>query len=170
VWRWKSNAICFTPFLAWSPDGTSLVISHKDSPKEPAALTSPPPAVSAMSGDSNPAFSPDGRTLAFIRMSDLRTELYLLPVSDALHSLWEKPGRYHCSKAGLRLGPRTDTRLYFCPRVKGYGELVFSAPTPDLPNLRDSRLETMLGIPRFRAAATGSPTRTGFPLVVVSGA
>jgi Tol biopolymer transport system component/DNA-binding winged helix-turn-helix (wHTH) protein len=93
VWR---------PLLAWSPDGNSLVISHADSPKEPAALfvmaidtgekrrlTSPPPAVSAMSGDSNPAFSPDGRTLAFVRMSDLRTELYLLPVSDALQPVGE---------------------------------------------------------------------------------
>jgi DNA-binding winged helix-turn-helix (wHTH) protein len=26
------------PYLAWSPDGNFLVISHKDSPKEPAAL------------------------------------------------------------------------------------------------------------------------------------
>jgi Tol biopolymer transport system component/DNA-binding winged helix-turn-helix (wHTH) protein len=92
------------PYLAWSPDGNSLVISHKDkdSPKEPAALfvvaidtgekrrlTSPPSAVSDSSGDTNPAFSPDGRTLAFIRMSDFRTELYLLPVSDALQSVGE---------------------------------------------------------------------------------
>jgi len=92
----------WAPYLAWSPDGTSLVISHKDSPKEPAALfivvidtgekrrlTSPPSAVSEMSGDSNPAFSPDGRTLAFIRISDLRTKLYLLPVSDALQPAGE---------------------------------------------------------------------------------
>src|SRR5215469_14273935 len=92
----------WAPYLAWSPDGNSLVISNKDSPKEPAALfvvaidtgekrrlSSPPPAVSAMSGDSNPAFSPDGRTLAFVRMSDLRTELYLLPVSGALQPLGE---------------------------------------------------------------------------------
>jgi Tol biopolymer transport system component/DNA-binding winged helix-turn-helix (wHTH) protein len=92
----------WAPFLAWSPDGNFLVISHKDSPKEPAGLfvvaidtgekrrlTSPPPAQSAMSGDSNPAFSPDGRTLAFVRMSDLRTELYLLPVSSALEPAGE---------------------------------------------------------------------------------
>ena len=90
------------PFLAWSPDGNFLVISNKDSPKEPAALfvvaidtgekrrlTSPPPAANDFSGDSNPAFSPDGRTLAFIRSSDLRTELYLLPVSDALEPVGE---------------------------------------------------------------------------------
>jgi Tol biopolymer transport system component/DNA-binding winged helix-turn-helix (wHTH) protein len=92
----------WAPFLAWSPDGKFLVVSHKDSPKEPAALfvvaidtgekrrlTSPPSAVSAVSGDSNPAFSPDGRTLAFIRISDLRTELYLLPISGALQPVGE---------------------------------------------------------------------------------
>jgi Tol biopolymer transport system component/DNA-binding winged helix-turn-helix (wHTH) protein len=90
------------PYLAWSPDGNFLVTSHKDSSKESTALfvvaidtgemrrlTSPPSPVSHSSGDSNPAFSPDGRTLAFIRISDLRTELYLLPVSDALHPMGE---------------------------------------------------------------------------------
>jgi Tol biopolymer transport system component len=35
-------------------------------------------------------------------------------------SLWDKPGRYHCSRVGLRLGLRTDTRLYFYPQVKGW--------------------------------------------------
>jgi len=88
--------------VAWSPDGNSLVISHKDSPKEPVALfvvaldtgekrrlTSPPSALGDVSGDTDPAFSPDGRTLAFIRMSDLQTELYLLPVSDTLQPVGE---------------------------------------------------------------------------------
>jgi len=90
------------PYLSWSPDGNFLVTSHKDSPKEPAALfvvaidggekrrlTSPPPAPNDFSGDSNPAFSPDGRTLAFIRTSDLRTGLCLLPVSDGLEPVGE---------------------------------------------------------------------------------
>ena len=91
------------PYLAWSPDGNFLVISHKDSPKEAPALfavaidtgekrrlTSPPSTLSNVSrGDTNPAFSPDGRTLAFMRWSDLRTDLYLLPVSDALQPVGE---------------------------------------------------------------------------------
>jgi Tol biopolymer transport system component len=90
------------PNLAWSPDANFLVIGDRDSPKEPVALfvvaidtgekrrlTSPPSGLGDVSGDVNPAFSPDGRTLAFIRMSDLQAVLYLLPVSDALQPMGE---------------------------------------------------------------------------------
>src|SRR5215472_18324131 len=86
-------------------------------------------------------------------------------------SLWEKPGRYHWDNlATLRLGRRMGARLYFGPGTKGCGELVFPTPTPDLPNLRNSRLETMRLVLRFRAGATASPTRTGLSLIGVSGA
>jgi Tol biopolymer transport system component len=65
--------------LAWSPDGSSLAIVDKNSSSEPfrifllsvetgerRKLTSPPRDVD---GDYAPAFSPDGRALAFIRLS-----------------------------------------------------------------------------------------------------
>ena len=78
--------------LAWSPDNNSLVISDKGGEQEPGALflltletgekvrlTSPP---SHARGDAYPAFSPDGRTLAFTRIIDAGlSELYLLPLS-----------------------------------------------------------------------------------------
>jgi Tol biopolymer transport system component/DNA-binding winged helix-turn-helix (wHTH) protein len=108
------------PYLAWSPDGNSLVVSDRDSPKEPGALflleidtgekrrlTSPP---SQVRGDSGATFSPDGRTLAFSRQGDFRADLYLLAVSDrpkaageakrialgnlgAYHPAWTEDGR-----------------------------------------------------------------------------
>jgi Tol biopolymer transport system component len=81
-----------SPYLAWSPDGNSLVISDRDSLREPLSLfllsidtgeklrlTFPPARV----GDSSPTFSPDGRTLAFIRSVDFGlSDLYLMAFSD----------------------------------------------------------------------------------------
>jgi Tol biopolymer transport system component len=63
--------------LDWSPDGRYIAVPDKNSPEEPfrivlvdvqtsqkTPLTSPP---ERYIGDSSPAFSPDGRSLAFIR-------------------------------------------------------------------------------------------------------
>ena len=93
--------------LTWSPDSNSLVISDQDSPKEPAGLfllaidtgekrrlTSPP---SPTVGDFFPSLSPDGRTLAFSRMVDVRADLYLLAVSDGLQAVGE-PKRIELGK------------------------------------------------------------------------
>jgi Tol biopolymer transport system component/tRNA A-37 threonylcarbamoyl transferase component Bud32 len=80
------------PYLTWSPDNNSLVVSAIGEGQEPAALfrfsldsgeklklTSPPAHVQ---GDTCPVFSPDGRTLAFTRMVDADlSELYSLTIS-----------------------------------------------------------------------------------------
>ena len=77
--------------LAWSPDGKLLAYSDSRDSSEPATsifllsldsrevrrLTSPQGSV----GDYNPAFSPDGRTLAFNRSSQGVTSIYTAPVS-----------------------------------------------------------------------------------------
>jgi Tol biopolymer transport system component/DNA-binding winged helix-turn-helix (wHTH) protein len=93
------SAFLLGPFLAWSPDGNSLVISDRDPSNGPAALfllaidtgekrrlTSPPPQVR---GDSGPAISPDGRTLAFSRMVDASADLYLVDISDRIKPVGE---------------------------------------------------------------------------------
>jgi Tol biopolymer transport system component/DNA-binding winged helix-turn-helix (wHTH) protein len=75
--------------LSWSPDGKLLAFSDRTSSNEPTAiyllslgslsarrLTAP-----GFPGDYNPAFSPDGQTLAFNRGSHGITSIYTLPVA-----------------------------------------------------------------------------------------
>jgi eukaryotic-like serine/threonine-protein kinase len=83
------------PFLTWSPDGKSLVMSDRDSLTGPFALfllsietgerqkvTSPS---AQLVGDSAPAFSPDGRILVFSRCIDFGlSDLYLQTFSAGL--------------------------------------------------------------------------------------
>jgi Tol biopolymer transport system component len=81
--------------LAWTPDGKQLVISDRTAASEPlglfllsietgekARLTSPlPPAVS----DRSPAFSPDGRFLAYSRsFGSVSADLYLVSLTSSL--------------------------------------------------------------------------------------
>ena len=79
--------------LAWCPDGKFLAFSERISPRElhgifllsmddlgTRRLTSPPPG--SIMGDRNPIFSPDGRTVAFIRwISPMGGDIHLVPLA-----------------------------------------------------------------------------------------
>jgi eukaryotic-like serine/threonine-protein kinase len=78
--------------LSWSPDGKYLAFSGQPGPREPNSIfllsietlearkfTTPP---EGFLGDSTPAFSPDGKFLAFVRGASSRdVELYVMPAS-----------------------------------------------------------------------------------------
>ena len=78
--------------LAWSPDGRWLVVAHRERDEQGEALflisaqtgekrrlTQPP---RGYLGDLTPAFSPDGRAVAFSRLSGPgASEVYLQPLS-----------------------------------------------------------------------------------------
>ncbi len=85
----------FPPHLAWAPDDDGLVVGDRSSPDDPSALfllstesgqkrrLTSPPAKSI--GDSGPAFSPDGRSLAFARrLGYLASDIYLLALAEGL--------------------------------------------------------------------------------------
>jgi Tol biopolymer transport system component len=88
------------PSLAWSPDGRSLVVSHREGDQirealfvvsvqtgEKRRLTSPP---AGWAGDYKPSFSTDGRRLLFVRMPGYTGgALYLMDVSGDLRPAGE---------------------------------------------------------------------------------
>ena len=78
--------------LSWSPNGKSLALVDKNAPQEPSFLSllavetgekqrlSSPPNLS--DGDFIPKFSPDGKTIAFLRASSaVTTDVYVLPIN-----------------------------------------------------------------------------------------
>jgi eukaryotic-like serine/threonine-protein kinase len=86
--------------LSWSPGGKFLAVSDKRAPSAPSGLyrispqtgdkrklTSPP---AGYLGDAAPTFSPDGKTLAFVRnRSALAGGIYFLSISDSGEALGE---------------------------------------------------------------------------------
>jgi dipeptidyl aminopeptidase/acylaminoacyl peptidase len=128
----RKLAECYRPDLpfmnpspAWSPDGKWLVIADKNLPEDPFALTlvsvstgekqrlTSPPARTI--GDSDGAFSGDGRSLALVRTASfLASDLYLMALSADLKPKAD-PARLTSDNESrrIRLGHPMDERLCF---------------------------------------------------------
>ncbi len=91
------------PYLAWTPDSKWLALAYLerkqrvytlslisvDTGEQLPLTTVPRDSGSMLSGDTCPAFSPDGRTLAFIRDIVTRKDLYLLRLGHGYRPLGE---------------------------------------------------------------------------------
>jgi Tol biopolymer transport system component len=104
--------------LSWSPDGKMLAYSDRPSLNEIPSifllsldssgvhkLTSAPPG---SRGDSNPALSPDGRTVAFTRRSQAFQSIYTVPTTGGEEQRLVSDGRDHWVCPGLP----TDATLF----------------------------------------------------------
>ena len=134
--------------LSWSPDGKFLAVPDRRSPEEPFAiflvtvesgakerLTSPPAQSLA---DHSPAFSPDGRTLAFIRRSaSVVADVYLVQVAGG------EPRRLTFN----------DTWTLGLAWTQDGREIVFSSPQGGLFNLW--RISSFGGMPELLSGTGG---------------
>ena len=90
--NWESRWDLYGAGLSWSPDGKFLAVSDRTAPQDPASLfvlsvdrsvkrkLTSPPAESI--GDLAPAISPDGQTVAFLRVkSGGVSDIYLVPLA-----------------------------------------------------------------------------------------
>ena len=81
-----------SPYVAWAPDSRTLVLADRVSADEPVSLfvlslptgerrrlTAPPPRTL---GDGSPSFSPDGKTIVFVRTTSLAVQdIYRVPLT-----------------------------------------------------------------------------------------
>jgi len=126
--QWLTLGTC----LNWSPDGRWLAVCNSDEGQplslfllsigtgETRRLTSPPEQSTI--GDVSPAFSPDGRTLTFVRYAaGVAGDLYLLDLDEDLIPMGEPRRRSFAESIA--------TDPVFCPNGR---EIVFSSgPTVD---------------------------------------
>ena len=151
------------PYLAWTPDAKWVAVPQCKSDVcalflvsletgEKRQLTTPPVAVGSLHGDTSPAFSPDGRTLAFARQL-WTSDLYLLPLDGGYAA---RGNRRRCPRrtAGISAlpGRRMDAKLCSRP-VQG--------STRDCFGWQSISRTGRTGLGSRRAMPAGQPFRCG---------
>jgi Tol biopolymer transport system component len=190
-WNWRLNYPHST--LAWTPDGGWLLLpDHQCTPDcalqglfalsvdtgEKRRLTSCP---ESLWGDEEPALSPDGRTLTFVRMQELGIgDVYLLPLGENLQPqgeperltyenlwvqspVWTRDGKEIFFSTGAILGERSirsvsatppRSRGEYHPRLETFGEDATTlAISPDGRRLAYSRVSQTINI--YKVALSG---------------
>jgi Tol biopolymer transport system component len=183
-----------TGAFAWSPDGKTLAVSSSDSPNGPLGiflltlgsgekrkLTSSQPG---SFGDTSPSFSPDGRTLAFIRNPSYQVnDIYLVPVTggeprrltfdnlELNRSLsWTADGQeviFSSPRGGLPSLWRVSVAGDAPRRVTGIGEYAFN-PSIARQGNRLAYVYNKVDRNIWRVPGPNSPTRESGPLELIT--
>jgi serine/threonine protein kinase len=155
-WNSYVAAWVYAPFLTWTPDSKCLVLPSSllgNQPKEGEGLilfsivTSEKrrlTTLAAGTNDTNPAFSPDGRTLAFTRCYPNRNAIYFLQLGKNYEPQGEPP-RLATEGFGAAWTP-DGTDIVFCGGHPAQGAG---------------------GLWRMAATMSGKPVRLGFGLDAV---
>ena len=111
---------------------------------------------------SNPAFSPDGKTLAFSAKYNGNTDVFVVPVEGGAADAPHLASRGRTSVQGFT--PDGKQVLFTSPRAVYTGRYtqLFTVPTRPAASRRRCRSRTRRG-PRTRPTAAGSPTTRSAP-------
>ncbi len=180
--------------FAWSPDGKSLAIAKRDAPENPLSislvsletgetrgLTTPPPL---SSGDSSPAWSPDGQAIAFIRSPNfLVSDIYSIPVAGGEPQRitydnlalpggldWTANGReiiYSSPRGGLPSLWRVSASGGRTRRLTGVGEYAYE-PSASRQGQRLAYVYRRVDRNVWLAAGPNSPDRDQVPIKLIS--
>ncbi len=180
--------------FAWSPDGKTLAIVSNEAPQEPLSiyllsidtgekrrLTALPPG---SFGDTSPAFSPDGRSLAFIRNPNfLVSDIYLVPVAGGEPTrltfdnlslggslAWTTDGReivFSSPRGGLQSLWRVSTSGDRLRRLVGTGEYAFN-PSIARQGSRLAYVYRKVDRNIWRAAGPNSTAKDSAPVKLIA--
>jgi serine/threonine protein kinase/WD40 repeat protein len=184
-------------YLAWTPDSSRLIVHDEPGAGEPAGLfllsvdTGEKRQLTSEGGrwDVDPALSPDGRTLAFVRHVELGvSDVYRLSLTENLQPqgelkrltfenrevttpVWTRDGNEILFSSGPWLGERRVRRILvsepasrtaYRPRSVSFGEDATTlAISPSGRRLAYARLSWISNI--YRIELSGAPGRMGTP-------
>jgi Tol biopolymer transport system component len=145
---------CFVPNMSWSPDGKTLTFTDiTENGKnfaiyqisletlERKQLTNPP---LASLGDAFPAYSPDGKTIAFVRTTNVSADVYSIPANGGV--ALQLTNESHITLMGVAWTGDGQSIVYggfgawIVPAKGGKSRQLFATPMASSPTMRGDKM------------------------------